>query len=366
MARNKTVLLVGLFALSIFTPNVFSQTEKKGIELNGDFRFRHEMVRRESATPSTYHQQRIRARLGAKAQPNEVTQIELRLSTAPGRTSTNQTLGATGLANFTLTLDRASFTLTAADSVRVVGGRMGNGFYLVGENDLIWDNDLNFDGLLLGVSHGLDAFTILFNVTHYWLAKNTTTNGADIYLNNLQLGFKHKLSDEMNWGFSAAFHTFNGISGQTPISASTSLGNTFSGGSYANDYRILDLGVEASVVLGPQPLSIFFDYVTNQSVSTNGTGYIAGAKYGKTKETGSYSVSYDYRQLQKDATVGDLCDGDFIGGGTNGTGHKISLAYMPLDAWTLGLTYYKGSRGIATGETSVARDKLQFDLAYKF
>jgi len=78
-------------------------------------------------------------------------------------------------------------------------------------------------------------------------------------------------------------------------------------------------------------------------------------------------MSYDYRQLKKDAAVGAFADGDTLdGAGTNGHSHRVKVAYQANDALTTGVNLYFGQKGIAEGETSIERSKAQIDFMFAF
>ena len=60
------------------------------LAFTGDLLYRHEWLGSEGAAFRSAHQHRIRARLGAKAALPSNTEIELRLATGTGRTSTRE------------------------------------------------------------------------------------------------------------------------------------------------------------------------------------------------------------------------------------------------------------------------------------
>jgi hypothetical protein len=101
-------------------------------------------------------------------------------------------------------------------------------------------------------------------------------------------------------------------------------------------------------------------------VSEN-TGWLIGTKFGKAKNPGTWDVGYEYRDLEADAVVGVFTDSDFIGGGTDGKGHKFSASYAIAKNATLGATYFMSQRD-ADGDGSVNDnyDRFQFDLKVKF
>ena len=88
---------------------------------------------------------RLRARFGVHAQVADWISADLRIATGAdnGPISTNQTLGANGTGKYQLWLDRASIRLTPFKNVNIDVGRFANPFWA---SDLIFDNDLNFDG----------------------------------------------------------------------------------------------------------------------------------------------------------------------------------------------------------------------------
>jgi hypothetical protein len=88
---------------------------------------------------------RIRARLGLTADITDDVSVGLRLATGntTNPVSTNQTLGST-LANDNFALDRAYIRYQPTPWLTLFGGRFENPWFYT---DLVWDPDLNFDGV---------------------------------------------------------------------------------------------------------------------------------------------------------------------------------------------------------------------------
>ena len=76
-----------------------------------------------------------------------------------------------------------------------------------------------------------------------------------------------------------------------------------------------------------------------------------------------WEASYNYRDLEADAVVGIFSDSDFIGGGTNGKGHRFNFAYQLAKNFEAGLTYFLNERK-NTDDDKYRR--LQADLIFKF
>ncbi|WP_020204381.1 putative porin [Cupriavidus sp. WS] len=91
---------------------------------------------------------RLRARLGVSAAISDDLTAGIRLGTGSsnGPVSTTQTLGG-GFAKKSIWLDQAFLDYRFSDAFRVTAGRFGNPFYGLDNADLVFSNDLNFDGI---------------------------------------------------------------------------------------------------------------------------------------------------------------------------------------------------------------------------
>ena len=54
-----------------------------------------------------------------------------------------------------------------------------------------------------------------------------------------------------------------------------------------------------------------------------------------------------------------------MGGGTDGKGHKFSGKYALARKWSLGVTYFDGSRGVDLGNDADYQ-RLMLDTAFKY
>lgn len=341
------------------------------LQWGGDLRYRHEWLGQEAASLTSMHQHRLRARLGAKAALAANTQVEVRLATGPGRTSTNQTLGtgASAFANYEFRLDRAYFKWTPSPLLALSGGRGGNPFFLPGESDLVWDADLNFDGLALNGSTQLGAFTLFWNGGHFWIDKSSTAGRKDTMLDSLQAGARHSVTERFHWALAGAFHQYNGVLNHSGfVTTSDTSGNTSvaSGTTalYATDFNLVNVGLELGSRIRSLPIFLIGDFVHNLANTPEKTGWLAGLRIGKPKEAGDWAFGYDYRRLEKDAAVGAFTDGESFGGGTDGRGHRVGALYQVAKHWTIAATYFNGETRIST--TPLDRDRFVGDLLFKF
>ena len=82
------------------------------------------------------------------------------------------------------------------------------------------------------------------------------------------------------------------------------------------------------------------------------------------KEVGDWKVLYNYREVEKDATLGALFDSDFAGGQLDAKGHVFAIAYGIFKNSDIALTYFDVQRDISSTETDYTR--LHVDISFKY
>jgi hypothetical protein len=341
----------------------------ENVKWSGDLRYRHESIDDDTATTKR-DRNRIRARLKMEAKINDEWDAILRLASgsSDSPTSTNQTLGDSGSDSFSskeIWLDwaYANYHPASISGLNILLGKMGNPFYTVGKNQLIFDGDLSPEGGAATYAWNLnDSTSAQLTGGAFWLRERSTD--ADTSLFGIQGLLKHKLSDDSHILGGVSYYDFGNIQGQS-LSGISASGNTTSGGLYVNDYDILEGFAEYGFKIGQVPAAVFGTYVNNTGASTSeDTAWLIGAKYNKAKKPGSWEVSYNYRDVEKDAVVGGLCDSDFVGGGTDGKGHVLGFKYQLAKNVQAGLSYFMNEKN-----ASSTRDDyklLQADLVFKF
>ncbi|EIP96895.1 hypothetical protein OpiT1DRAFT_01322 [Opitutaceae bacterium TAV1] len=177
---------------------------------------------------------RLRARLALDADLGESFTAGLRLATGNDSSpvSTNQSMGADGLGSkYALWLDRAFLTWEAPfhspDATRppdtqlaFTVGRFANPFF---STDLIWDDDLGFDGIMGQVSRRIGRITP-FAVAGLFPVYNTDFNFStnqpekfksdDKWLYGAQLGADWKITDAIKLKLAVAYYDFASIEGR--------------------------------------------------------------------------------------------------------------------------------------------------------
>ncbi len=354
-------------------PETLKWVEK--IKLYGDFRYRHATLDEENSGDwkdgRSRHQ--IRARLGITALVNDEFTFDMRLATGNDNspTSGNFGFGETdkdddSFSDMEVWLDRAYLTYKpkAVEGLSILAGKMGTPFYQVGKNELIWDCDLNPEGIAAQYNLKFSEKTSMFvNAAGFWVTEDDST--ADVSLWGGQAGLTHKFNETNTLTGGAGYFDYGNIEGYPYLYNSSSKGNTtIAGNKYRYDYNLVELFGEYGTKIGGLPLAFYSDYVINTvDVGSEDTGWLVGTMINKCKDPGSWEFGYDYRDLDKDCTVGAFNDSDFVTGGTNAKGHRFSFYYQLAKSVQTGVTYRMGEK------KNTAEDKvnlLQLDVILKF
>jgi len=366
---------------AVRAPTVWDRTK-----LKGDLRYRHEIIDDErSGNHDQRNRHRIRARLGVTHQVNDEVNVTMELATGEpttttvvtkvgppaattsvdtgttSPTSTNQTLTG-AFANKTVWLSQAYFDYKprVIPGLSILGGKTPNLFNTpVGNSDLIWDTDINPEGIAAvykkKVAEGVEVFV---QGGGFWVTENS--QAADVSLWAVQAGAKASVPgvEGAYVKVGGGYYDYGNVKGKPAVLAAA--GNQTTGGAYVDDYDLAHSFAEIGFKVGPLGLAAFGDVVTNLGASDHSSGYLVGgsAAYQKVK------VAYNYRMLNNNAVLGSLADGDVWQGNISGTAHKVSGTYALGKNWDASVT------GIFTDRDKSNRagadvQVWQFDLNFK-
>ena len=101
-------------------------------------------------------------------------------------------------------------------------------------------------------------------------------------------------------------------------------------------------------------------------MNNNGSRKAPPGKLNKARDPGSWEFFYNYRELEADAVVGQLSDSDFIGGGTDGRGHKFGYTYQIRKNTQGSLTYLHNEDDTGSNGRDLDYRRFQADLKLKF
>ncbi|RIJ13472.1 hypothetical protein DXT77_00820 [Pseudomonas sp. 91RF] len=165
---------------------------------------------------------RLRARLGMKAQISPEWTAGIRIGTGSDNNpvSTTQSLGG-GFAKKDIWLDQGYLTWKPSDELTLTGGRFGNPFM---STDMLYSNDLNFDGVAAIFDHKLSRDWGVFGTVGAfpvdYTSDTTTSNGFDKeesdnkWLYGAQVGAKWAINSNNRLKGALAYYRFEDIQGQ--------------------------------------------------------------------------------------------------------------------------------------------------------
>ncbi|MCD9568487.1 putative porin [Pseudomonas protegens] len=165
---------------------------------------------------------RLRARLGMKAviSPEWTAGIRIGTGSDNNPVSTTQTLGG-GFGKKDIWLDQGYLTWKATQDLTLTGGRIANPFY---STDMLYSNDLNFDGVAAIFNHKLSSDWGLFGTLGAFPVEYTndtaTSNGFDKHESDTkwlfggQIGANWKINRSNSLKGALAYYRFDDIEGQ--------------------------------------------------------------------------------------------------------------------------------------------------------
>ncbi|WP_085708247.1 MULTISPECIES: putative porin [unclassified Pseudomonas] len=165
---------------------------------------------------------RLRARLGMKAEISPEWTAGIRIGTGSDNNpvSTTQNLGG-GFAKKDIWLDQGYLTWKPSDELTLTGGRFGNPFM---STDMLYSNDLNFDGVAAIFDHKLNRDWGVFGTVGAfpvdYTSDTTTSNGFDKeesdnkWLYGAQVGAKWAINSNNRLKGALAYYRFEDIQGQ--------------------------------------------------------------------------------------------------------------------------------------------------------
>jgi hypothetical protein len=339
-------------------------------QIKGDVRVRHESIdiSGEPDNGRDRDRQRIRARLGAYSQINPQVDAGIRIATGGSEDarSTNQDLNDY-FEKKQLWLDLAyiDFHPTAVPNLHLIGGKMLQPWVSMG--DVIWDGDINPEGLAATYKYPLGSTELFGSAGYYTLEDNVDGEGYefkhDMRMYAGQLGVRFAPTDNLKVTLGGSLYSYDNGKDATCGGSTTLPCALRANGNATDEFNLYEGFGQIDVGGLPLPLSIYGQYVVNSEADDADTAWLAGLK------TKAYGVGFDYnyRDVQRNAVVGAFTDSDFANGYVGSRGHKFKLSYDIDKNFGLGVTYFMAESDFASRTKNDADvDTLQLDLEAKF
>ena len=340
---------------------------------------------------------RVRARIGLTANIDDNWAAGVRLSTgsASDPLTTNQTLGNFGN-RYTVLIDRAYLRYRSGETVSVVAGRFGNPWF---GTDLVWANDLSFDGVAAQwtprISNSIRAFATLAAMP----VQEVELSAADKWLFGAQVGASlGGAPGGIGSRFGLGYYHYSKLLGVPSPAGSTineftapqfaQKGNTYYNISsdpnrpllgLASEYQLVNLTGQVDfpafagkrvVVTGDYVRNIGFDRAevsqrVGVDVDPQTAGYLVRAMLGDVdvKQRHQWQVFMAYKRVERDAVLDAFSDSDLRLGGTDVKGYLLGGSYGLARNTVASLRIFSGD---SVSGAPLSIDSIQFDVNVRF
>ena len=366
---------------------------------------------------------RLRARLGVQAKVADQVTAGIRLSTgsATDRVSTNQTLGQ-NFNRYQFLLDRAFVRYEPTEWLAVNAGRIANPWF---STDLVWSDNLNFDGLSASGRWPVAANASVqpFATVGWFPVREQSGPRRARSIAGVQVGAQWDWSPLTRFKFGVAQYLYNGFAGAVDRDYDTVTGAGRSYGQYEYEAGLRQRGNSLFLTNSPDELAagltpdkarwglgmrfkplvltaaaefshfapvvigvsaegvknLAFDQA--EALARTGVFFHNARAFGlgmrttvgaaQVRNPGDWQVSLGYRWLGSDAVPDAFVDSDLGGGGTNVQGFSVGLQWGLARDTQIGLRYLSG-RSISSPTLRYditdrySLDNLQVDLNVRF
>lgn len=350
--------VAAVIAVAALPASAQDQSWTDRITLKGDTRLRYETIDEDGEVDRK--RMRFRARFGLSAVVTDDVKLVLQLATGgDDPVSTNQSFDD-GFSTKDIGVDLAYVEWKASDELKLFAGKMKNPLYRAGSAPLIWDGDLNPEGIAAQYKAGN------FFATAAGFSVEERSSADDSLLYAAQAGMNFDLDDSGKLTAGVGYFAYTDTVGNSPFFDGSANGNSVDGaGNYLFEYRNTELFAQYDTEVGDWPLRVFAHATQNNEVSQEDTAYAFGVKLGSAKKQGSSEYSWTYQDIEADSVIGTYNDSDFGGGGTDASGHILKGKYLLRDKISLGGTLFINDVDRFQG-TEHDYTRLQLDIEFKF
>ena len=345
--------------------------------ISGDVRIRQERIEVQGKQPTeqTANRQRYRARIAAVSQVTPSVEAGIRLATGNSNDvrSTNQDMN-NYFTKKDIWLDRAYINWHPENvpGLKMIGGRMSQPWVKVAETEMIWDNDINPEGLAVQYSRKFGQ-TNVFGSGGVFTAKDNVTGSGPQFDNDLRL-YYGQLGTNLFPGDSfkltlggTVFHYFHDEFGVPGAPGSGGNPGLQTNGNTSTQFQLYEGFGQLDILGLPLPLSLYTQYVTNPNANGPQKDEDSGYLVGLLTRVWEIGVNYQYRDVERNAVVGAFTDSDFASGFTASHGHKLQLSYNIAKNFQFATTYFLTESDASNAPfTGSDTDTLQFDFIASF
>jgi hypothetical protein len=341
----------------------------------GDFRARFEGFY-QAGDPTRQHG-RFRLRLGLRALVSDGLDFTVRLASgdAADVTSTNQSL-TDFLNRKPIHIDQAAliYNPAAARALTVGGGKFP---YPVTRTQMVWDDDVNWEGAFEQVAWTTGP--VAFRAVAVQSPLNDLGAGADAfmfgeYIQGVFRVGRHAVQLSIaDYAFKEADQLAVALAQRTVIRTQqtnrvrrNAAGNVIG---YASEFNLVDAVAQVTLDTGRPhyPLTVLADFVVNtRAVDDEASGIWLVGSYGRAASLKTYSVSYSFARIERDAVLSAFNFSD-MGPATNVVMNMASFSFMPINRLNLDATAILTRRlRVPAGDPNALLTRIQIDARISF
>lgn len=280
----------------------------------------------------------------------------------PGRTS-NQTMDDE-FNNKDVFIGRiyATYLPKWVPGLELTAGKFKNTFL---HTDIMWDPDVNPEGAYERYQYnGWGVVKPFVHLGQMVVSENNRTDDAFLFI--YQAGAEVNLPAGVKWTVAGSYYDWTGTdtSNLSRIDGSTAGNSVGEDGLYLYDYKLLQGITFLDFKLAGIPIQLFFDYIQNMGEDVpddSDSAWATGFMVGKAKKKGDWALYLKYAEIEPDALVGAVTDGDFYG--TNRKGYKVQVRYQLFDPWQVRFSWFQTDTMV--GEEN-SENRLQLDMIFNF
>jgi len=307
------------------------------LKVTGDFRLRSQHDRSDDDARDRTSGQ-VRARLGATYAVNDRVTVGGRVVTGDNDDPNSSDVQLSNWDDdFTISLDLAYAQLNFGD-LKLYGGKFPQPF---ARTDLVWDGDVNPQGLGATYKHALGNGGAL-RANGLFFVVDERAGDSDSTMGGVQLGYDSPALGGFKYDLSGAYYRYSlgSVAGADAGDWRTNRLNP--DGTFLSDYELANLLVGATWQGASEkwPVRVVGDYVKNLgAIDDQDTGYGIDVSLGRASKPGDWRFTYGYSQTDVDAVLSAFSH-DNIGIATNYKLHAFTVDYTPMPKTMLSAIWY--------------------------
>jgi len=220
-------------------------------------------------------------------------------------------------------------------------GKFKNPIFTAGKTHMIWDSDVNPEGVAFDMSYGFGIIKLFFNAGIYVLDE-FKAESDDPFLSVTQIGMNLKISG-FNMNIAASYSDAFNMSEKLEYYSDSN--TVLADETYAYDYNVVTADADFAYTFDKHfKLSLFGQFAANVASDVEDRfAYIAGMKISseKVKTLGDYEFSIRYRNVEKDAYIDAFSESSFYYGRTGAWGIDATAKAAIWNDVTLSITYFR-------------------------